>query len=255
MERPFAGSQRDTERAAAMATPISTAKLNQVDPQAWLAEIHHRLAERFGPQEPFWLLDPVSRLVMAMVGGKTHSEVSRTAFEALLKRYGSWQAVRVAPVAEIESVIGAVAFPETKASQIKAALAAITRAHGRLTLDPLDGMTVDQATAWLERLPGVGRKVFAATLNFSMLRKATLVIDSHQLRILRRLRLVGRRANLTKAHDIITPILPPEWTAAVLDDHYQLMKVLGRTFCRNPIPICRRGPLDDLCPTAGARRR
>jgi len=41
----FAGSQRGAERAAAMATLINTAKLNDVDPQAWLADVLARIAD------------------------------------------------------------------------------------------------------------------------------------------------------------------------------------------------------------------
>ncbi|WP_078706710.1 IS66 family transposase [Consotaella salsifontis] len=40
----FAGSDRGAERAAAMATLIMTAKLNDVDPQAWLADVLARVA-------------------------------------------------------------------------------------------------------------------------------------------------------------------------------------------------------------------
>jgi transposase len=41
----FAGSERGADRAAAIATLIMTAKLNQVDPQAWLADVLARIAE------------------------------------------------------------------------------------------------------------------------------------------------------------------------------------------------------------------
>ena len=41
----FAGSDRGGERAAAMYTLIETAKLNGVDPQAWLADVLARLAD------------------------------------------------------------------------------------------------------------------------------------------------------------------------------------------------------------------
>jgi len=41
----FAGSSRGAESAAAMATLIQTAKLNHVDPQAWLADALARVAE------------------------------------------------------------------------------------------------------------------------------------------------------------------------------------------------------------------
>jgi transposase len=39
----FAGSERGAERAAFMATMISTARLNDVDPQAWLADVLARI--------------------------------------------------------------------------------------------------------------------------------------------------------------------------------------------------------------------
>ena len=41
----FCGSDRGGERAAAMYTLIATAKLNDVDPQAWLADVLARIAE------------------------------------------------------------------------------------------------------------------------------------------------------------------------------------------------------------------
>src|SRR5262249_17358047 len=39
----FAGSDRGGERAAAMFTLIETAQLNDVDPQAWLADVLRRI--------------------------------------------------------------------------------------------------------------------------------------------------------------------------------------------------------------------
>ena len=40
----FAGSHRGAERAAVMITLIVTAKLNEVDPQTWLADVFARIA-------------------------------------------------------------------------------------------------------------------------------------------------------------------------------------------------------------------
>ena len=39
----FAGSERGADRAAAMATLITTARLNEIDPQAWLADVLARI--------------------------------------------------------------------------------------------------------------------------------------------------------------------------------------------------------------------
>jgi transposase len=41
----FAGSERGADRAAFMATLITTAKLNDIDPQAWLADVLARIAD------------------------------------------------------------------------------------------------------------------------------------------------------------------------------------------------------------------
>ncbi len=41
----FAGSERGADRAAVMTTLIMTAKLNDVDPQAWLADVLARIAD------------------------------------------------------------------------------------------------------------------------------------------------------------------------------------------------------------------
>ena len=57
----FAGSDRCGERAAAIYTLIETCKLNEVDPQAWLADVLTRLpdhpARRIGELLP-WAWTP-----------------------------------------------------------------------------------------------------------------------------------------------------------------------------------------------------
>src|SRR5260221_12699778 len=41
----FAGSDRGADRAAVMSTLIMTARLNDIDPKAWLADVFPRIAE------------------------------------------------------------------------------------------------------------------------------------------------------------------------------------------------------------------
>jgi hypothetical protein len=41
----FAGSDRGAERAAVMITLIMTARLNDIDPLAWLSDVIARIAE------------------------------------------------------------------------------------------------------------------------------------------------------------------------------------------------------------------
>ena len=61
-----AGSERGAERAAIMYTLIQTAKLNEIDPQAWLADTLSKIAEtpqtRLGNLLPWnWMSDRRSR--------------------------------------------------------------------------------------------------------------------------------------------------------------------------------------------------
>jgi transposase len=48
----FAGSDRGGERAAAMYLLIITAKLNDIDPRAWLADVLVRIADHLASRLP-----------------------------------------------------------------------------------------------------------------------------------------------------------------------------------------------------------
>lgn len=213
------------------------------------AVLHGRLIERYGAPGPWLHLDPVSQLVMGLIGGRTRSGVSLAGFEALRRRFASWEAVRDALPRDIQVCIAPVTFAEAKAPRLKAALQQVTALRGRLELDFLADWPVEPALAWLEGLPGVGRKVSAATLNFSSLRRKALVIDTHHLRVLKRLGLIRPRADAEEAYRRIVPRLPPTWTAKDFDDHHQLFKTLGQRRCHHAAPACRGCPLRDLCPT------
>lgn len=218
-----------------------------------LKQIHVRLRRRFGQQGPFLLLDPVSQLVLALIGGKTHGDVSKAAFEALLRRFGTWEELRDAPVSDIEVGIADVTFAEAKAARLKSALCQLTAANGGLTLANLKTMAVNDALGWLEDLPGVGRKSAAVVLNFSRLQMRALVMDTHHLRVLRRLRLIGWRCPTGQAYDQIVPLLPADWSADDMSEHHELIKRLGQEVCRHDTPRCAACPLVDLCPTGRSR--
>ena len=220
-----------------------------------LPEVDDRLRRRFGSPGPWLRLDPVSQLMAGMIGGKTPGAVSQQAFEAMLRRFDAWEEVRDASVDQIYQPIRAVTFADVKAGRLKQALQIVSAERGRLELDFLTTMTVDRALAWLERLPGVGRKTSAVTLNFSALRQKSLVIDTHHLRVLRHLGLVGPRAVTTEAYERVVAWLPQAWRADDFTDHHHLMKTLGQTICRHAVRDCPRCPLQALCPAALFRSR
>ncbi len=67
--------------------------------------------------------------------------------------------------------------------------------RGDFDLDFLGELLVEQAMAWLQRLDGVGLHVAAAVLNFSTLRRPSMVVDTHVWRVARRYGLAGGRAD------------------------------------------------------------
>lgn len=216
-----------------------------------LSEIHQVLLDYFGGQGPFWRPDPVSQLVLSFLGSRTRGEVSLAAFERLLDRFGNWDAVREAPEMDILDCIGDVTYAEDKAIRLKATLQTIRYANGHLSLQCLSDLSAAQAMNWLRRLPGVGAKVAAATLNFSTLRKAVMVIDTHHLRVLQRFGIAGQKADIDHAFELIMPMLPAQWGADEMDEHHALVKKLGQTLCRHQAAACSQCPIRRNCRKIG----
>ncbi len=220
---------------------------------ALLEEVDRRLGDHFDhPSKRRVLLDPVSQLVFSMLGARTLGTVSLQTFEGLRYRYRRWEDLRDAPEDEIGAAIKQVTFPEAKAAYLKASLQKITDLQGRLALDFLEAYTVPEALSWLETLPGVGRKISAAILNFSTLCKKAMVIDTHHQRIMQRLGLAARTAGISDVYDRVMPCVPETWSADRVEKHHWLVKRLGQTLCRRRDRFCPQCPLEDLCPTARA---
>jgi endonuclease-3 len=209
-------------------------------------EIYARLLMHFGPAPEFFQLDPVDQLVNAIISSRTLDEVSARAFERLIRRYDTWLELIPEPPARVRPLIAEVQDPDKKAIWVGGALRQARARGGALDLEVLRPWPVPDSLSWLERLPGVGRKVASAVLNFSTLHKPALVIDRHVLRILKRLRLIGLRSDTAKAFDAVTPALSA-WSASELSDLHYLLKRLGQRICHAEAPDCGRCPLRTLC--------
>lgn len=214
-----------------------------------LAAFHARLLQRCGAGETGPRLAPVDQLVRSMLSARTRDEDSIAAFWRLKRRFPDWADLMQAGPQAILPPIETVTFAEDKAHRIPLALQRLRQARGELSLDFLADWPVAAALNWLERLPGAGRKVSAAVLNFSTLARPALVIDSHHLRVMKRLGAVRWKASTPEAYDRLMAFAPPEWTAEDFLIHHGLVKQLGQTLCTPFDPACRRCPLNDLCPS------
>ncbi len=220
-----------------------------------LRRLQPLLIQRFGrieraPRErraPEWVL------VQGVIGARTRSEVSNEATDRLLAKHGSWEAVAGASLEDLQADLTRQTYPNVAAERLKACLADLVARRGAVDLTHLEPMETDAAMAWLETLPGVGRKVAAGVVNASTLDRKAMVLDSHHRRVLQRMGLVPPRADTARAFAAITPLLPPEWSAADYDEHHLLMKEVGRNYCRPSSTDCAPCPAQALCDTGRAK--
>jgi len=213
-------------------------------------EIHHRLCRAYGcPIAYFHSLDPLSELVSSLLSHRTRNADSGAAFKTLRERFPDWVAVAAASTTDIQAAISRVTWPEQKAPRIQAILRAIEAERGALSLDFLTELSVEDARAWLERLPGVGPKTSAAVLSFSTLRLPALPVDSHHHRVAARTGLIPSGLAVGPSHRVLAAQLPADWDAQHIYDNHEVLMLHGQRCCFYRKPACVRCPLLDLCPT------
>lgn len=206
-------------------------------------EVTERLTTLYGVAE--WSRkDPMSMLVDIILSHRTRDEQTAAAYDNLLQRFGSWEAVRDAPTEQVQEAIANVNWPEIKAPRLQALMRRITEECGRLNLDFLRDKSVEEGAAWLDRLEGVGPKTTACVLLFSC-RKPILPVDTHVHRVSIRLGLIGSKVTADNAHNLLQALLPDD-AQTIYNFHKGLLRH-GQRICVYDHPRCNRCVLTDLC--------
>ncbi|MEM7491512.1 MAG: Fe-S cluster assembly protein HesB [Pseudomonadota bacterium] len=222
--------------------------------KALAMEVHRRLCPIFGcPIEYFHRIGPMEELVSSFLNHRTRNRDASRAYHALRAVLPTWEAVRDAPTAQVERLIAPCTWPEAKAPRLQEILRKVGERTDGFDLGFLAHMPVSQARAWLEELPGIGRKTSAAILSFSTLRRPALPVDSHHHRVAQRLGLIPPKMGTGPAHDILAAHMPPDWDAQTVYDHHQVFMRLGQRTCHWRNPDCATCPLLDLCPEGAWR--
>ena len=222
-----------------------------VEDMAWMRD---RLRSCFGRPDPACARTPIGQLVKSSISHRTLDEVSLAAYRRLVEAYPEWPALAAASTGDVVELIGDVTFPDVKARHLGDALRAIGADHPDFDLEFLGRLGVAEALAWLERLPGVGRKVSASTLNFSTLNMPAFVVDTHVLRVLSRYGFVRSKADTRTAYDAAMAV-SPRWSAVELAELHILMKRLGQTICRHDNARCADCPIHRRCKAAAVSAR
>jgi endonuclease-3 len=205
-------------------------------------EVTRRLTDLYG-EEPFSSKDPMSMLVDIILSHRTRDEQTAAAYANLLKRFGSWEAVRDAPTQEVQETIANVNWPEIKAPRLQTIMRQITQERGNLNLDFLRDLPVEESAAWLSRFEGVGPKTTACVLLFSC-QQPLLPVDVHVGRVSQRLGLIGKKVTNDAAHNLLQALLPND-ARSIYNFHKALLRH-GQRVCGYE-PQCRRCILTDMC--------
>jgi endonuclease III len=193
---------------------------------------------------------PLDELMYTVLSQNTADVNTVRSFNSLRERFGSWSAVRDAPVEEIERTIAHGGLAHTKAPRIKLILEELEDRAGGSTAEPslvvIESMGDQEAIDYLTGLPGVGPKTAACVLMFS-LGRPVIPVDTHVHRVARRLGLIPAKLSAEAAHPLLTQMAGPGNVYAL---HVNLV-LHGRRICHARRPECERCPLAGICPSAG----
>ncbi|HWH95378.1 MAG TPA: DNA lyase [Baekduia sp.] len=189
--------------------------------------------------------DPLAELVLTVLSQSTNDRNRDVAFLRLRDRFDTWDAVRHAPVPEVEEAIRPGGISKVKSQRIHDILVAIEQDNpgDGLDLGWMRGVPIARSRDFLCALPGVGRKTAACVLLFSYgLRDVP--VDTHVSRVGMRLHLLRPGAPFEELHDQMLALTPP---GAELELHVNLLRH-GRRTCHAQRPACAACALRRACP-------
>ena len=211
-----------------------------------LRSIRDRLKIAFGRERAAFRVSPINQFIRSFISSRTMDWQFGRAFTRLLDRFSGPEALADAPVAEIEAALEGIQFADKKARELKDALLHIRTRAGAVDLEFLADLDVDAALLWLEQIRGVGRKISAATLNFSALRKRSFVVDTHIIRIMRRFGFVKPNAETEDVYDAVMQAAGDMSAEDLYEFHWHL-KRLGQNTCKAFQTSCNACPLSESC--------
>ncbi|WP_419934955.1 endonuclease III domain-containing protein [Candidatus Palauibacter sp.] len=244
---------------------MSSARDTAPGPKAGL--VLRRLARRFPvPDKP--QLAPLDELILTILSQSTTDRNRDRAWRNLAERFPReprpggedpsghsgqpvsicWESVLRAGPEALEDAVRVAGLANQKVPAILHALERLAAEVGRLSLDHLGEMDDDEAIAYLTTFRGVGVKTAACVLCFS-LRRPVLPVDTHVLRIARRLAWAPPRASADRTHAILADRVPPEERFRM----HMLLITFGRALCLARAPRCGECPLEPDCPRVGVR--
>lgn len=211
--------------------------------QAKTQIIFDLLVETYGLPRWQQYYDPLSELILTILSQHTSDKNSGRAYQTLVDTFNhDWMTVLNAPTDKIAEAIKIGGLANIKSKRIQDVLAEIYDTYGKLDLDFLDDLPLDEARSILNKLKGVGPKTTACVLMFA-LNKPVLPVDTHVHRVSLRLGLIPIKTTAEQAHILLEAQLKPE---QIYPFHVNMI-THGRRICKAPKPRCPECPLQEHC--------
>ncbi len=181
--------------------------------------------------------DIIGQLVRTILSQNTNDTNRDRAYASLCNRFQSWEDVLSARPEDLASAIRVGGLANIKSRRIIQILETIKKQYGVLNLDALSRLSTEEATKSLLRFDGVGLKTAYCILLFGF-GMPVFPVDTHIMRVARRLGLIPPNSSSVKAHLILNQQVPEEKMYSL---HVHLI-CLGRELCHP------RNPRHDACP-------
>jgi endonuclease-3 len=207
--------------------------------------VQKRLNAIYGPIHWRPRMIALDELIFTVLTQHTSDLNAERSYDALRKAMPTWASVIEAETQKIADAIHHGGLANQKSVRIQQILIKILHRLGHFELEFLSDLPLEEARSWLTSLPGVGPKTAAVVMAFS-LKMPAFPVDTHILRVSKRLGLIGRKVSADQAHPIMENMIPS-------DNRYDMHVLLithGRQICKARVPQCGRCPLDQECPAS-----
>lgn len=186
--------------------------------------------------------NPLDELFFILLTSQTTGRPSQRAYARLRRAFRPWGRLLGASEDEIASKIHEAGLYRQRAKAIREIAHASAAQFGSVTLSPLKRMSRQEAERFLCSLPRIGLKSARCVLGYS-LGHDTMPLDTHCLRVMRRLGLVQSRGSGERLHDAAEAIFP----AGTRLRAHVAMVMHGRTRCYASHPKCEGCPVSQWC--------
>ena len=181
-------------------------------------------------------VDPLDILIQTLLSQNTHDQNRDRAYQRLKTRFPDLEDLLKAKTRDIISAIRPGGLAEQKARRISEILRWIKRREGKLSLDFLKKMESAEIQKTIGGLKGIGPKTFHCLLLFGLGRDV-FPVDTHILRVGKRLGFIPKGIHAEKAHPWMAPLVPKGKSLSL---HLNLI-CFGRSHCKARNPQC------DIC--------